>query len=241
MAFFPPSLSPNNEVKVTDGRHSAERGSNRFEAYTQEAVIYWPWLSWDQIDVTVGPDQRAIPRLTLIGNPPHKLYSVAADEIGSIIYVGSGLNAQAWEVIHNFDWMDPGSSVKKFAVAWLRLWTAAEPAPPPTAITGGVSWSTAVAVAYATPYQVELVGDVPHYFSFPTAAGQYRVVAKHEQSKPSALIQLFHSITTVPGLIGQAYTPTDALMNNSASDTGMNVSKTTNADQRTVDFTVYAL
>jgi len=236
MAFFPPSLSPNNKCFITDEKHEADLGASRFAPYQAECVIYWPWLSWNDIDVVVGPDQRAIPRMTLIGD--HGLLrSMAKDAIGAIVRFGSDLSAQAWEVVHNFDWHDRDDPLKKFAVCWLRLWAAAGLFPP-APIEGGINWAAAVPITANTKYTTELQ-DVPRYFALPApGATGYEVTATHEQSRPAVHVILVNDPANVGSQMGQAYTPFKALFSTTFSNNGMELVGTVNSDQRTCEFTV---
>lgn len=130
MPFFPPSLNANNRAYITDAKHLADEGSSRFAAYDLPCVIYWPWLSWNEEDVSIDVEQQAIARCCLIGEGPVKVYGLVPDLIGSIIRFGDAENFQRWEVIHYFDWYDPNDAVKKFTMVWARLWdNSAAPVP----------------------------------------------------------------------------------------------------------------
>lgn len=199
MAFFPPSLSPNNKVFITDERSVAETGISRFANYQQEAVIYWPWLSWNEIDVAVGPDQRAIPRLTLIGESGHRLFSVAADGIGAIVKVGSAASDQAWEVIHNFDWFDRDGLLKKFAVAWLRLWTGAAAAPPEF-VEGSEEPASALPISEGVLYAATVDAGF-QFFQLPTfPAGPFMLDLAFDAQDLPGTFHVHHGPTTAPVL-----------------------------------------
>jgi hypothetical protein len=190
MPFFPPSLSPNNKVHVSDERNVAERGIARFANYIQDAVVYWPWLSWNEIDVAVGPDQRAIPRCTLVGDSGHNMFSVAADQIGAIVRFGSVAQDQLWEVIHNFDWFDYGEIVKKFTVLWCRLWVppiAAAPVP----IVGGPNWAGAVELELNTLYVTTLAATETYVKATPVS-GPFTWSQTKKNAAPPDVGSLFY-------------------------------------------------
>jgi hypothetical protein len=160
MAFFPPNLAnPNTTAFVNDQKMIDDGFPERFAAYAVDAIVYWPWLSWNPIDVVVGADQQAIPRCLLLGE--QLLFGLVPDLVGSIVQFGSVGNPQLWEVIHYFYWFDADDAQKKFAVSWLRLYDAA---PPPIPVTGGATAGEAVSLSYGLNYLVELGALAPQWF-----------------------------------------------------------------------------
>jgi hypothetical protein len=161
MAFFPPALSnPNTVAFVADQKMVDDGFPARFDAFETPAIVYWPWLSWDPIDVVVGADQQAIPRCLLIGED--LLFGLVPDQVGSIVQFGAAGNPQLWEVIHYFYWFDSNDAQKKFAVVWLRLYDAALLSIP---VTGGATAGEAVSLSYGSNYLIELAALAPQWFS----------------------------------------------------------------------------
>lgn len=191
--FFPPSLSPNGKVFVTDQRNIDVNGIARFAPYEQSCVTYWPWLSWNEIDVVVGPDQRAIPRATLIGDSGHVLFSVAHDSIGACMVFQSAANAQVWEVIHNFDWFAPNALIKEFSIAWLRLYVPAGPPVAPVPITGGSSWATAP-VPDPNILYVTTLSSAESHFDFRMVSGPFRIGIQKMTAAPPLGTLLYHGL-----------------------------------------------
>lgn len=198
MAFFPPSLSPNNKAFITDDKFVQEGGLARFAPRQQECVVYWPWLSWNEIDVAVGPDQRCIPRCTLIGDSIDELKSQAADSVGAIFRFGTEFSGQAWELMHHFDWHDRDNAVKKFAVCWFRPWFGLAPAPPVT-IVGGIDAASAAPIDPGIVYITTApVASAPVFFDARELGGPIEVEFQPLLEGTDGRMNLFHSYPTSP-------------------------------------------
>jgi hypothetical protein len=160
MAWFPPSIvNPNTVAFLSDQKMMDDGFPERFPSYEADAIVYWPWLSWDPIDVVVGAEQQAIPRCLLLGE--QLLFGLVPNLVGSIVQFGAAANPQLWEVIHFFYWFDPNDQIKKFALCWLRLYDAP---PPPIPVTGGATAAEAVSLSYGQNYLIELAALEPQWF-----------------------------------------------------------------------------
>lgn len=174
MPFFPPTLTPNNKAFIRDDKQVIAGLPRRFANYTAPVVLYWPWLSWDQTDISVLQQQSAIPRCTIVGETGYNLPSATVDTHGAIMHFGSIDAIQRWEVIHSFIWHDADVALKKFEVVWLRLWKTGAPQPPDNIlpITAGVDWASAPLLEMGQAYETLLVPQGPGEFGYFMSAFQ---------------------------------------------------------------------
>lgn len=238
--YYPPRLDPNQTVYISDEKWLHDFGTTRFGAYSQEAVVYWPWLSWDTIDKVVGVNQQsAMPRATLIGQPPTLLFSIIPDGIGAIARFGREVGGQAWELIAYFDWYN-ADGTKKFATTWWTLWATPAIIPPAAeAIEGTTPWAGAPVVQSGVLYINTSATANPASFNVvEPAAGGYRLEAQHKTGNPSVQAELWHSVNGTPGLLGSNLTPTDFTVSNSASYVGIRFLGNVAGEAKDVQFRV---
>lgn len=175
MAFFPPSLSPNNRAYISDDKRAVNLLERRFMNHNLPCVVYWPWLSWDGIDFSTLQQQLSIARCILIGESGFDLPCSTLDTHGAVIHFGVDKAFQSWELIHYFRWNDEGVPLKKFEMCWLRLWKHGTYLIPdnPVPIAGGGTSGLAVDIALDVLYETVLppAGSDFSYFAAKSAPG----------------------------------------------------------------------
>lgn len=178
MPFFPPQLIPNNRAYISDDKQAMALLPRRFGNHNLPCVIYWPWLSWDGIDVSVTAQQTGLARATLIGESGFDLPCSTLDTHGAVMSFGMYKGFQTWELIHRFTWQDEGVALKKFDLCWLRLWKHGSYQTPDNAlpVVGGGTSSSATILVTDQLYETVLP---PHgsdfmYFAYPGYAGNYK-------------------------------------------------------------------
>jgi len=203
--YYPPRLEANQTAYISDERYLAEKGASRFGAYSQECVLYWPWLSWASIDTAVmETPQSAIPRATLIGQPPTSLFAIVPDGTGAIARFGREVGGQTWECVAYFDWYNNDGS-KKFASSWWTLWHPSEVTPPaPVEVDGGLDWASAPALELGVNYEANLVGssNPMEHFVYPELSGLVTVVTKLDPTSGPVSIHVDYGAPDAPAYSG---------------------------------------
>jgi hypothetical protein len=176
MAFFPPTGAPNNTLRIIDDKYVFETGGpERFAPLTRDVTVYWPWLSWDQEDVTIADHQQAIMRCCVHGD--WVSYGLVPDGIGAIVRIGDPANQQLWEIIHYFEWYLPADPLKKLTLLWCRLWQVVAP----TVITPETNCFLAPELEEGVTYLVEGWSSIiPGWLIMPAVIGtMYHVTFSH--------------------------------------------------------------
>lgn len=121
---FPPSLSVNNFVRVTDDAYaSAGFVTQRFPSFGMDVSVIGPWLSasFDNPAIQTG---APIMRLTLVGNPPQRIRTVLEDTRGSVLTLADGAGGQKWEVVSKLEWVPDGETQPTWVFVFARPFVA---------------------------------------------------------------------------------------------------------------------
>lgn len=112
---WPPSLTINNFVRVSDDAYAAGTGLfSRFSPFGQDVNVIGPWLSASFDNPLFGTGEP-IMRLTLVGPPTSRVRTKLHDTYGSVITLADGKGGQQWEVVSTVEWTADGET----DVAWV--------------------------------------------------------------------------------------------------------------------------
>lgn len=166
---FPPSLSVNNRVQVSDGAYvAATLNASRFSPFSIDVSVIGPWLSasFDNPEFQTG---APIMRLTMVGNPSQRIRTVVDDTHGSLLRLGDGAAGQAWEVVSKMEWVPDGETVPAWVLCFCR------PGSVGVAIGGNACGSSAVG-SLDTVFQMVAPATMESHVHFPDLApGVYTV------------------------------------------------------------------
>jgi len=144
---FPPLLTPNNLVRVTDEANAAAfGGSARFAPFTLSCSVIGPWLT-ASFDEPAFPTGQPIGRLTLLGPFASFIRTAMDDGSGCVLTLASGAGRQPWEVVSSVEWTASGDSSPVWVFCFCRPFR-------PGVLVGGGSCPTAPEAPFETRFRM---------------------------------------------------------------------------------------